>query len=174
MIFCVSFLMITRWLPQLQTSSHQCPSQEEMDRWKGAFFLSERTLSQKFSPSWIPLTAHFPKPVTWPAVGKHGKQHLGKGSEMAVIGLTKDFQPRLHIKITGVVLEEYVRACVCAHVYKYTHISKCIHTCLPGPYHRPTESQPLVVILSGNRVESKCHSSRSRMVLVPRAGRYFT
>lgn len=53
----------------------------------------------------------------WPAVGKLGQQHVGQGSKVAAIGLTKDLQPRLHIRVTGVVLEE----CVCVCGYKYTH-----------------------------------------------------
>lgn len=45
---------------------------------------------------------------------------------------------------------------------------------MPGPYPRPTESEPLVVVLSGNHVESEYHRSRSKVALRSGAGRCFT
>lgn len=93
-------------LPQLQTSHpHTNVLRKKRAGGKGLSFDQGRKSAPRCPPKLDSPHISLPGISHVAAVGKLGKQHLGKGNEMAVTGLTKGFHPWLHIRIICVVLK---------------------------------------------------------------------
>lgn len=157
-----------------------------MGQWKEAFLLPGKEIYQGRADSFPRLNAPpIPLPRTSPVatLGETWKEAPEKGDQDGCDGPDEGFQLRPHIShlrsVNGgggggawscvLSVHMYTHMQTCKRLYTYTHA--CLCTCL-GPTR--TESEPPVLILSGNQVENQCHISRSKMVPVSRAGRCFT
>lgn len=135
MMFCVSFLMITRWLPQLQTSSHTNVLHKK--KWTGGKGLSfyQRGLYPRSSPQ-----AEFPSQlISWNQ--SHGQlwenmesSIWARGARWLWLAWLKIFNPGYISKS----LEWWYWKSMCAHVYvrmcisTHTYLNVYIHAYL-GP-----------------------------------------